>query len=266
MIVKATLMYNCETYGWSETYYRNETTLAQGRLAAIDLADARHKPMGGNVILKAVRVSDDAVRGDSLIAQPAVGNDKDILDQGSDMPWNCWMLRAEAGAGVRRAVHLRGFPDNLIFLPEDKQNAMINKLCKAFSKYLVDNSWCIRHIDRSGANPSYNIVNVSGAANALVTVQTATVHAFTNGEKVTITGLKSVPKLNGTYFITVTDSDKFVLRGTADAQPVYLGGGKVIAKRYAASPMTNVELIGQRLRKVGRPFGLVRGTSKRKIG
>lgn len=154
---KCNLFFGQGTYGWSETYYREEESY-NACLEALDkLREKRIALLAKGASCIGSRVSDDAFQNDGQVLEPPnvpVEQVNDPNEAGVDQPWTCLLLRLQAGPVYRRQLYIRGIPDEAVAFPfKQAENTVIGKKwwtrMRGFTS-LLTTSWRLKTMKRVG--------------------------------------------------------------------------------------------------------------------
>lgn len=207
-----TMIFGAGKQGWSETFYRNADT-AEDALAVLDLlSKVRRLAVGKTALLEAFKVSNVAVRNDSLLEEKAwsmeAGN---TVDTRRDVPGVSMLLRLEATALHRRMFHLRGVPDSWIRYNEDGSEFVHPSFTefKTLFEAELATGWRMKVISKDPGDLA--AVNVTGLEVVGVTKNfTFTVNGVAPqvGDKVRVGGLEgtNVKQFQGTYRVNARPS------------------------------------------------------------
>jgi hypothetical protein len=278
--IRATLFFTSDKYGWSETFFKVADDLQAVLEDAVRMAVNRIRLCGTNVELDYVRVSDDDIRRDSLVAQPNLTAQlkksvRDVLDVGgegakpkeqkinvaapdpADQPYSAILLRMEAGPLYRRPMYLRGCPDSIIVNPPGPvQPKEWGDMFRRWVEFLKGNAWGFKVLNRDVGNPAKPITASPGVAPFQLTVAA---HGLVQGQRVTVEDIKgegAVP--HGAFTIDVVDPNTIRLRGTTGAF-TYDRGGTVRLRVYKVATISSIIIRGETTRRTGRPFDSPRG-------
>lgn len=257
-----TMFFNHQTDGWSETYYR-EAPGPQEALTQLDLLAARRQALlTSPARINYLRVSDVEVRGDAavrrvnLVGQPYVG--------GPDLPWTGIECRFEAGGDVRRVQPLRGAPDlatrvGLTGKPSQTFPAFLPAM-QAWSVYIVNNGWRLKARDKGVVAPSLGISSITvDPANGNLLLITREIHNLANDDLISCYRIGATPKITGTLRVLVVGPDTLRIPRVNVGRLTWDGKGSIRKVVYRYPQITKFQEIGESTRKVGRPFGLLRG-------
>lgn len=272
-VIRCTFMFRAPDYGWSETIYNNANTLAAARTQAKTLGDKRFLLLGnpsgninnpklisGSAKLDGIRVSDDSIKGDSLVEVygPSSG-----FSNGFGVPCDpmqtCLLVRLEAGTLHRRSLYLAGLPDDYVEDGQWKGAAMFTTRFDAWATELKNGSWGI--FARDKAATKYVISNAVYTTNWSIT--TTGNHGLQSGDYVQISECAAPTELNGKHRVVVTSATTFEPIGTFTGG-TFSGFGKVqkISKTFV--PFDSVEIVRIANRQRGKGYSGPRGRARKK--
>lgn len=255
--------------GWTETWYKDvaNSTVALTDLRA--LAVLRAATMGSNMTSFKLRVSNVALRNDSLQGPGVAG--------GADRPrcdWNSvgYRYRYESGEFHRCVRILRGLPDDA-FNSDDPTviNDVDTILLLTAYHNLLSTGWRFRAKELPPAAPEFAISDVVIAPNPINTVTlTLPGHNFFSGQKIVVTGLRQFDRLiSGERRITAAVPGETVtyrispLASDDIKDPPYNGAGKAKLLMIVYPLVTRSTPNGWGDRQCGRPFDLQVGRQNR---
>lgn len=157
---------------FSEVWYTNDATYDGAIQSAKDYIAVRKELLGygGNVV--GARVSDDNVKGDSLLVQvlPGKASKSDVFISAEDIADKAGMamqIRLEAGPLHRRQWLMRGNPDTLFNsgFPGGFDIGLHDWLAKfqALTALLKGGKWAIRNLTAVGPPPVYALTTLTDA-------------------------------------------------------------------------------------------------------
>lgn len=279
-VYRVTTLFEAGKQGWSETFWK----MGAGHLAVATLATAiikkRLKLSGYGVKTTYVRISDEAIRGDSVIVATnfstgggennPLGPDYQIVNpafqEWCDVSWNGVLVRQDSGSQTRRVFCMRGVPDGLIVMPDGPvANKAWDDAFDVWSKSLFQEGWGFIALNKDpGTNPIKPITGITNTADGLVLSVAA--HGFLEGEYIRVSGVKAaLPKLvNGIHQVSVINLNSVLLKGSSTANPGYQRGGEARAQRKIFVPITGSQVRRQAKRQPGRPFDQLAGRRARK--
>lgn len=276
MAVRATWFFTDPGFssGWTETLFSNDSVLQNVMTRAKAYAADRFKLLGNGQSIKAIRVSNDDVRGDSLLFRAnqlylntGEASDNKVPDEQNvpDTPWQSILLRFESGADYHKSLFFRGIPDYIAINPPGPRifaDANYLKLWNKWVNGVLANQWGWlarkRIPDKTGQTIAPMVI-----ANNLLSVVTSANHTLSVGDKIRFTKGNTTPKLVGVYTIySVPTPESFQVKVNANEI-------KVIAFPMWQTVTSSVqiagsiEIQGETSRKVGKSFGSRVGRSKR---
>jgi hypothetical protein len=276
-------------HGWSETHFLPPSVTLEGAFAAFDtLKTLRQNLLGSSAYLLYMRVSDDNVRGDSLV--------KTFRDHGSsggstgegpaDIGFNALLCRLQSVQQVipplpdppytvvkRGMTYLRGVDDALCraggtFRP----TGQFNRDFREFSEQLVTRGFGLRNIGNNSTFPLISVAQVP--ATGLVTVSCANLLSIGGNDSdgrplpnlVNITnlprnqgfgGLRGIHSCVGpAVFDAGPPAHTTVQFYSKRVIPNWVAGGLISAPRVNFNPITGIEAERFVERKAGRAFGV----------
>lgn len=254
-------------FGWSEALDSTLQNMTAVFNKAVALIPLRVQMLGTTSYLQYVRVSDQLVKRDSLIASITYGDGRntDTSVAGSASANLALLLRLTASDTSRRLMYIKGFPDNCesdsgVYTPTVKFRAAISN----WKDSVLDGSWAVRSKD-DALNPPHLITaatqdNVTGN----VTITTADAHGFSIDKPIAIAGVKGATQLNGRWSIqAITSPTAFRLHLTAIIDP-YVQAGTARLLGFAINPILTMQLLRVTHRIAGRPFDSPRGRRRGK--
>lgn len=269
---KGEFIFKCQEQGWSETWYHQEdsTQAAYSNMRAV--AQARADCTGQHVILQAIRVSDEAIIGDSFLWQADWTTSipgKSLNNLPADLSETAWLARVEATSLYRRSLWLRGLPDAYTRRDTAGQMLFDPNFKPAFDNLKIamfDNNFRLKVLSKNKVtNLSGNVTGIAPVnppANTLwdLTVGTA---GYQQGDEVRIRGGKGsgLEPFRGIFTIqSVTPPTTVTIRlATVTAQPVILAFPNITKRTYEYPKITSVTPLRVRSRKTGRAFFVPRG-------
>lgn len=270
---RVTSFFESGRQGWSETFWVQADSVSSVEAIARAQAPLRMKLCGYGVKMTYLRISDEAIRGDSTVVltnwttsdevNPAHGEVQKVtpaVKEFVDVAWNGLLIRHESGPDTRRLWCMRGVPDDLIIGPEGPKDA--KPWADAFGLWkdlLITNKWGFMAINKNpGTNPTKLITDVVKVGNFVNVIIPA--HGFLEGEKIRISGAKADnPKaINGVWQVSIHDANTVILKGNK-TDPGYLRDGAARAQRMAFAPITATFVRRQAKRNPGRPFDQLPG-------
>lgn len=270
---KVNFFFSAGKQGWSETYYTNtaDGTGAVARAGA--LGTARIGLLANNVQFEAIRVSDDAVQGDSdLDAAPQLAGAKLQADALPDPPFVALLIRAQAGLTYRRQLYLRGLPDELINPQGDQGGAIFAKFERNLTRFLAvlsGGNWLIKAIAKAPESPRQVITNITSLnlTQAKITLDGA-LAGVAIGNKIRIYNVGGVPQADGAAGPGTINGEfrvRDILPGNIYVIDFPIGvlawNNKGTAKRFQYQFFAIDKAVNLRIthHDTGRPFGASRG-------
>lgn len=264
---QCSMLFNAQKQGWSENWWLTAATHAAAQTATLALAGARQLMLAKTVTIEAVRTSDTAVLGDSLVAlAPSVPVGGAAPALAKDNPGNAWLSRVNSGPQYRRQLWLRGAPDDWMVFDDVTGLAKIpDPLNKAFTAYmavLTNKKFAIRALDKAQARTIIQTFTPD-APSGLIKV-TAPTHGLNELDQVRIKGALGIGTkiLNGVFRIQGRTADTFLiplpLAALAGVNYVTLSA-RVQKRAYLLQTVTDGVILRPGLRKTGRAFFVPRG-------
>lgn len=251
----STMYFKIGSAGWSESWYLERSTSTEALASLEELAKRRGDMMGTNATINFLRVSNPLIRGDSDIKAVNIST-RTIIHTEADMSWTGCLARIEAGALARRMAIFRGIPDLPITTPQttpcSNQMAEFRAAFDLFRDELLAQDALIRAADKTVAERVITGMEIN-PANKQITV-TAPGHGYSTNQLINLLRVKSIPKLERQYRITVLNADNFTLQGTNRHNILWLNSGFCMAADHVYLPVTAAKDLGTRTRKPGRPF------------
>lgn len=273
MTQKITFMFSSGKYGWSESYYCNQTDLASAFVAAQPLANTRSRLLSLPSRMDFLRISDAAnIRVANLVAVGA-GTQNPLTTStwvsASDQPYNAALINVLGNQlGTGRKVYIRGNPDNL-FDAVDPTNADAQQWNALFESY--------RSV-LSGAGAFQIKVRTNKSLNELKSATAWTnLAAPSPFSAVTLESNFSVPPVVGNYLIfygsglNPRPGAMRILDITPGSSPIYIVNYNV-PNTFTGPQNAKLAVFGANFtgisdcqferftrRATGRPFGLSRG-------
>lgn len=269
---KINLFFSLGKAGWSETWYTRRANIDVALRDARGLAQARAALLASDVNFDSVRVSDEAIFGDSDVI-PNPTSTRFNGSTPSDEPYNAALCRIQATSVYRRQLYLRGVPVGVA-----KPNSPADNLRRGlwllavqnFAKQVIDRSsetsgFCLRVHLRGGDNPAryvqrfvdtltgYDVVFFVGVPTGIVAGDTLQI--YTVREFPTLQGRFPVESVSGnTVSILYPNPQPFTYRGRAYGRRVGLG----------TAPIDDLKFERFVTKRVGRPFDSPVGRRKRR--
>lgn len=208
---KVTFLFNQGERGFSETYYRTDSTVELCLTAAKLWGGIRARAMAKDIKFMAIKVQDDAEFGDSTIDTECRGFQRQ--DEVGDITAAGCLVRIQAGTRHRRSHIYRGFPDGFITRTDPggqliPQPLLVGYL-DGFAAHLIDTAWQLRYtLDDLDADPDPTpIIGLerNNDAKSVTLVEAANWAEFQKGDQCVIRGCRGKAKsLNGVRTVTAT--------------------------------------------------------------
>jgi hypothetical protein len=285
---KATFYFRYKQAGYTFSLYNVCPSLealtggAKPKGSPIDNAlQAYMQLLGSGVESPYVRVSDQAIAGDSLfydrtyvtistedITSPGINTVqvKVITGDFPDFYDTAALVTLSASNTQKGRIFMRFIPDSLVQYPfglvpdRNWDNAF-----KRFIAQLITDKWCLRCLVDANTNAPKPIIQVARpAANQEYLVNTFVNHGFNPNQTVRLSRVQGTNAPNGVYLVSTTPSaTSFTLSGTAgtDLTIFTKGSARLRAFGYPAIVSGGYRYVTRR--KAGRPFGTPVGRRKR---
>ena len=258
--------------GWSEQHF----VTASDSSAALALLDKTSIPrdnmLGDQSVIVAIRVSDIAIRGDSLVTNYARGTfvPGGSGDFQSDVPWTAWHCRLEGTDMHRRSWFSRGMPDKWWVNPSGVSPETLTPpadFLTAFTKWfnvLRGNGFGILGQDKSG-NPIRNVVSVvKDDPSGLMRLTLDGAIVTQTGKYIRVYGGKSIPGLGGKQRVAAVPGPTQVIISRAMPTSFYYGfDATATALAPIVIPYTRGIVLNIAKKSVGRAFFALRGRRRR---
>lgn len=272
MASKVVLMFQMGQWGWSEVYW-NEFDVTDNALISVigELVGSRLQALPSAARHVATRWSDPAIRG-QLRLLPGQGPGTATWSSTVDWAWNAILFReVSTDLSIRGRIFLRPGPEtpttSQVPDPNVVPPAVVASLGQLITRLTFPGTgWRVRGL--SSARPSVRIAT-GGVLGTSANVTTFQPHGIQPGESLRISGTRNqVPGrcLDGLHIASSVPSPTSVTitlppgpTGTLGAQGFIRGQVYVLQPIFEAAPVRIVQ------RKTGRPFGLPRGRSSRKV-
>lgn len=112
-VYKVDFIFNSQRQGWSETFYQTVSSSDLAIQNAVTVGQARIKLLGNQNQIDAIRVSDVAILGDSVVDETlAQQNTRIGAATARDLPAVSVLGRATSENKYRRQIWVRGIPDS----------------------------------------------------------------------------------------------------------------------------------------------------------
>lgn len=264
--------------GWTASLYKNSSNLPDLLTSAKSLANVWKNILGDGVHINYIRVSEDGMNGDSLIDTKVykreakeIGDDIENLHDDADCPWTSILLRCEANAQYRKNLFLRGVPDRIMGreMGSVTRGEVDPDFQKAFQKWkakVTGDGWGFKHYKRPPDQATVAVQNVIGGTPIRVV---SAGHGLVVGDRFLLTGAKYLPQSHGgkagpsgEYTVSAVNGNELELRNTSWQDFTYDRGGLLLKRVAQVSPITNIIIIRETTRHVGRFFGQRTGRRK----
>lgn len=267
---KTTFIFNEGRQGWSETWYIEPAGTGAGIIEARDLAitlsGLRKTMLGEGAQLEALRVSDVAIRGDSLIHSFNLTTPANP-DLAADLPSNGMLARVEAGALYRRQMWLRGMRDDWIIrnivTGQPIVPPALNNAFTAFNDELVARQWRLRCIDKEAPNFHESPVTAIAAAGVNTALSVTGFAALVPGDEVRVRHFigPDAALLNRVWKVLAADAASITipLAFATLTNPATDLLGIVASRVIVYKPVTTSGILRLAGRKTGRAFFVPRG-------
>jgi len=253
-LYRETFFYEEGENGWSESIHVNVTDTPTLIALASVYANNRLAATSGQVNLTHIRISDDLVFRDVIldpIALPLPGQFKSISR--AEAPWTAIDIRLSANPLVQRSLFFRGMPDGQVNGNQLSFTPAYGAAFNAFVNTIVGGVFSIKNKDRTQLKQPIATISAAGVVN-----MSAPVAGLGNLDTVQILGIprSRVPKR--TYLVTnLVDQSNFTLRGWNSGVVTATGYLRRIV--YNLLPISIAAADFATERRVGRPFGVLRG-------
>ena len=268
-LIKATYFFVDDAdYGWTESLHMQSSvaTLSDALVIAKNLLPLRVRMLGLNALCNYIRVSDDAVRGDSQIYQPTDNEQSNSRNSPAphDVANTCILLSLRNADNISRApYYIRGQEDTCCtdgkLTPTAVfANAFTNWAQAIQSTPAVNSPWGIKRKDPL-VLPVQVVNMVQDTATGRITITTASATGVGVNSEVTFKGFIGSGQPAGTTFVvSVTNATNFVINSNRLLGPTSRYG-MVTPNAFVVVPINLV--IGRRIghRIAGRPSNLPRG-------
>jgi hypothetical protein len=271
---KCTTLFEAKNQGWSETWYLNTSLTATQVMDKLRLiCPSRAKLLGFGCSIIALRVSDDAVRGDSELYVPAPGEFPPFAVV-RDNPTNAIYCKVTSGQLYRRQLWLRGVPD--VWIAWDNTlgtytvDPLFNTNLGIFKLALINEGFQLRALNKNlNINNQRAIIDiVDGPAG--FTTYNVPAHGYTVGQEIRIANVvdRLLKPLQGTTRVkSVGGVAEFTTYQPWRAYYAdqYTGSAKVITRYLDYPVITNVVYVRPGSRRVGRTFFAPRGRRSNRL-
>lgn len=266
---KTDYIFSLGKQGWIETWYMTAGS-ARGALDAAtgDKLLKRKGLLGKGATIEAVRVSDVAVWGDTLVKGygPAAAVGK--VDLMSDIPGASVLARVEAGPLYRRGWLVRGVPDDWLGvdpvsgMPGFADPGALSNALIAFAKAAATTPEFMLKVVLKAGRPRYNVKNVEpvGGLGSKLRFTTTTPNGLGIGQLVTVSRVRyegsAAPGtvVNGRHYVSSAPAADQVEFEDVLADPSfnYIGGGTLHRYELDYVDVTDIIPIRPGIRRTGR--------------
>jgi hypothetical protein len=271
-VMKVSLFLGCNGLGWEEIYYRPYASddYSDAEAAASALVSARRFLSPTSVTFDYLRLSDDAIRGDSKLV--GLGGGRGLFASGnaefdhSAPGFVALLLRLESGTLYRRPLELRGLPAH--FVRDTYSRAQIAAQpaggdwlgrFDAFVSQLTGGTvkWSIKAQTKAPANVELHILSVAiDAPNKRYTLTTAeAIPDGWEGQTVRVLRMTKFPGLPGKHRVVSVGAKQVIVQ--VDATPALVDTkirGLIQREVFALQPISAVIPRRWSHRDTGRPF------------
>jgi hypothetical protein len=242
--------------GWSESLHIDADGDDVLRGYANDYARVRLAISSPETLLTHIRISDDEVFRDIIldpIPLPLRGTFKQAGNI-AESPWTALDVRmGTTDKRVQRSLFLRGIPDDQVDGALPSFTAAYRTAIDAWRGYITLSVWAVKAKDRAQAKQP--IFTIDGAGNVITTIPLVGV---SNLSTIQILGIpRSIVKTRLYRVANVTDQSHFQLRGWTSGLIAGRGFVRPLVYRLYQIDQTLIDAATER--RVGRPFGLLRG-------
>jgi hypothetical protein len=259
-IYKCTAFFTYAGQGWSETYYRTQTTPVGAQTDFQTLLNARAQILVYSAEISAQRISDVAIQRDSGLIARSVGGQWDKVESG-DTPWQSMLCRLSSGTTYWRPLYVRGIPD-AEWTSGDHSDPAWEKAVVKFFNAIIGGSFQMQVKTKNPAlAPQLQVISVvPNPATGTVQISTVAAHNLAVGDRVQIYNFRGWRPAPGTKTVVIVNTaTSFTVSGTPPAGWAYTSQGSIkkVVYDYVLIDDANVERVTHRI--VGRPFGQQRG-------
>lgn len=277
-VFKIDFLFNQLNRGFSETWYMDTADIQTAMASAKSVAKLRSLTCARDVAFEAIRVSDVAVNGDSLIftdtttyAQP---------DRPGDVTAVGILVRCMSGTTYRKPLVLRGLPDDWLDRSNTPGKILLNdvgkKPVKAYLQAVITAGWRFRCrpkvTDLADYSPITAVAAVGGNV-SLTAVSCAAVAAIVHtGYYIQIRGCrKSAAALNGVWNVQDEPVSPVIHIGLnfvghlSFLQSPDWAKAKARYLLYTYQSMSDYTILDGRTRKSGKAFFVPAGRSRRRL-
>jgi len=255
-MLRATMVFEDDNkHGWTETYYNKAAGTVSGMLAVAKTLMNKRKELNGDTARIAyIRVSDDLVKRDSLLAviPDGSGTTQGFGGVPSESANYAVKVRLDALDPTKHGrIFLSGIPDECTdnagkFIPTTRWRAMFNN----FKATLIQDRWAIKN--KSGTVPVRNIVGFTqDLETGNVTITTNVAHGFVQDDGIVIHNT-GIPALNGTWKVLAGgEANTFKIK-TSQILPGFFGLGTVSKIDFDLYEINDATFLGGTHRNRGR--------------
>jgi hypothetical protein len=253
-LFRTTFFYEQRDNGWSESVHSLLTDPVSLIAQATGYVLVRMPLATPSTLLTHIRISDDAVFRDVILdplVLPIPGTAPTAINES---PWTAVDVRMSTSPLVQRSLFLRGLPDGQVngSLPDFSPGFQAS--FNAWKSELLTDNWAIKQKDRSQVKQP--ILSVDGTGNVVMAVPLAGIAVKS------VVQLLGVPrsKVPGRLFLidVFTDASHFHVRGWPPGVTL-TSTGFFRPVVYIVTGINQVVADAITERRVGRPFGLLRG-------
>lgn len=215
-VIRANFFFKIGENGWTETFYSTKPTL-EGALADAWIAGRKLRDMkASDCEWFAYRVSDDEVKGDSLLESvPMAARFNQRAGLGTmNAAWDAAEIRLEAGTMKRRVYAARGLEDNCFQGGAFLYTGNLAAKYPAFQAEMISGKWGIRA--QSTLAPRIIISQfAAGPGTTLLVLTTATPHNLETNDMAYVGGPDRTGLLRGFYRVIKVDANTLWIRSAA---------------------------------------------------
>lgn len=285
---KVTFVYRYKQAGYTFSLYNVCPSLESladpktGKGPVDNLQKAFMQLLGTTVESPYVRVSDEALRGDSLFfdrnyitigpettpQQTAINvvQVKVIIDDFPDFYDTGALVIFAASTTQKGRMTLRFIPDSIINYPIGlNPDRNWDNGFRKFAAQLVADKWCVKCLADANTEKPFQIQTVTRtAAGTNLLVTTFATHGYAAQNVVRLSKVQGLPNINGIYTIdTVPTGTTFTLANTKGDQLAGWTLGNVRRRIIQYPAITSAGYRYVTRRKAGRPFGAPVGRRKK---
>lgn len=274
---QGTIFFGLGSRGWSEVWYSGTYNDSAGALASlVRVAQVRATALAQQAVLRAARVSDVAVRGDSrvwfndaVVAASVMQNAGD-----ADIPGSVWYVQAIGNDFSRRQVMLRGMPDNWFDLPAGVKDPDVVApdpqaiaFVKAYAKVLKDERWGLLGTDpasAAGTVPIDDITRDPVSEVIILNCQAGVGVLPLPFDLVRIYRPRITPPIASLQRVLSVAGSAVTLFATSAVPLVYKGGSSLRRLNKTVITVLNLQIVRAARRRTGRAFFVPRGRAPRR--